>query len=61
MASLSDTLLSGSGEARQREWRGKVQHVNSGEVFYFRQWSELVTHIEEWLEQDNQFDPMLES
>jgi len=27
----------------QTEWRGKVQHVTSGEVRYFRDWSTLVT------------------
>ena len=26
----------------QREWRGKVQHVHSGEVRYFREWSTFV-------------------
>jgi hypothetical protein len=26
----------------QTEWRGKVQHVTSGEVRYFRDWSTLV-------------------
>lgn len=29
----------------QIEWRGKVQHVLSGETRYFRQWGDLV----EWL------------
>lgn len=28
------------GEGRS-EWRGKAQHVQSGEVWYFRQWSAL--------------------
>ncbi len=27
----------------QTEWRGKVQHVPSGEVRYFREWPTLVT------------------
>ena len=26
----------------QREWRGKVQHVTSGEVRYFRDWPTLI-------------------
>lgn len=38
----------------QREWRGKVQYVSSGEAFYFRQWSELVKHIVAWLEQNEE-------
>lgn len=36
----------------QREWRGKVQHVNSGEAYFFRQWSEMVAHMVTWLEQE---------
>ena len=31
------------------EWRGKVQHVHSGEVRYFRDWSTLVTFLLEML------------
>jgi hypothetical protein len=26
----------------QTEWRGKLQHVLSGEVHYFREWSALI-------------------
>lgn len=26
----------------QAEWRGKVEHVTSGEAYYFREWSALV-------------------
>jgi hypothetical protein len=33
----------GSG---QTDWRGKVQHVNSGEVRYFRDWSTLEAFVE---------------
>lgn len=33
----------------QSEWRGKVQHVQSGEVFYFRQWTALVATLEKML------------
>ena len=28
--------------AGQTEWRGRVQHVTSGEVHYFRDWITLV-------------------
>jgi hypothetical protein len=30
----------------QSEWRGKVQHVPSGEAQYFREWSSLVIFLE---------------
>jgi hypothetical protein len=33
----------GSG---QTDWRGKVQHVNSGEVRYFRDWATLESFME---------------
>ena len=33
----------GSG---QTDWRGKVQHVNSREVRYFRDWQTLQTFME---------------
>jgi hypothetical protein len=29
--------------AEQREWRGRVQHVLSGQVRYFREWAALET------------------
>ena len=29
----------------QTEWRGKIQHVLSGEVRYFRDWSGLVEQM----------------
>ena len=29
----------------QTEWRGKVQHVQKGEAFYFREWSMLVAAL----------------
>ncbi len=32
----------GGGET---EWRGKVQHVTSGEVRYFRDWSTLIAFL----------------
>jgi hypothetical protein len=31
------------------EWRGKVQHVTSGETRYFRDWSALVAFLRETL------------
>lgn len=39
----------------QTEWRGKVQHVTSGEVRYFRDWSTLVAFCNRCL------DPELET
>jgi len=30
----------------QMDWRGKVQHVNSGEVRYFRDWRALESFVE---------------
>lgn len=29
----------------QAEWRGKVQHVQGGEAFYFREWSMLIAAL----------------
>jgi hypothetical protein len=29
----------------QTEWRGKVQHVQGGEAFYFREWSMLIAAL----------------
>jgi hypothetical protein len=40
----------------QSDWRGKVQHINSGEVVYFREWAVLKTFIEKFL-QDTSRDP----
>ncbi len=31
------------------EWRGKVQHVSSGETYYFRDWPTLIAHLLELL------------
>jgi len=36
------------GEGRA-EWRGKVQHVTSGEVRYFRDWATLIAALQEML------------
>ena len=30
----------------QNDWRGKIQHVNSGEVRYFRDWATLEAFME---------------
>jgi hypothetical protein len=32
--------------AQATEWRGRVQHVNSGETRSFRDWPKLVAHLE---------------
>jgi hypothetical protein len=31
------------------EWRGKVQHITSGEAHYFREWSALIAFLLELL------------
>jgi len=31
---------------KQTEWRGKIQHVGSGEVCYFRDWSKMMKFID---------------
>lgn len=36
------------GEGRS-EWRGKVQHVTSGEARYFRDWPGLMACLQEML------------
>lgn len=33
-----------------REWRGKVQHVLSGEAIYFRDCAALVAFLSAWVE-----------
>ena len=33
----------------QREWRGQVQHVMSGETRYFRDWPTLIAFLQEAL------------
>ena len=35
----------------QTEWRGRVQHVTSGEVHYFRDWPSLIAHLLKMLPQ----------
>lgn len=34
----------------QAEWRGKVQHLPSGEAYYFRDWPTLIGRLEGLLE-----------
>ena len=41
-------LQTDSGEG-QREWRGKIQCVESGEIRYFRDWPALVRYLDEML------------
>jgi hypothetical protein len=43
----------------QTEWRGKVQHVHSGEVRYFREWPALVAALLNMLQEANS-DPVLD-
>lgn len=33
----------------QTDWRGRVQHMNSGEARYFRDWRTLESFVEELL------------
>jgi len=37
------------GEGRS-EWRGKLQHMLSGEARYFRDWAALIAALQEMLE-----------
>ena len=36
----------------QSEWRGKVQHVLSGQARYFRDWDTLITYLQDMLPPD---------
>jgi hypothetical protein len=36
----------------QIEWRGKLQHVTSGEARYFRDWPLLIAHLQTMLPGD---------
>jgi hypothetical protein len=38
----------------QFDWRGKVQHINKGEVIYFREWLVLEAFIEKFLQSADQ-------
>jgi hypothetical protein len=35
----------------QTEWRGRMQHVTSGEAHYFRDWPTLIAHLLKMLSQ----------
>jgi hypothetical protein len=37
--------------AGQTEWRGRVQHVTSGEAHYFRDWPTLIAYLLKMLPQ----------
>ncbi len=39
------------------DWRGRVQHVNSGEARYFRDWPTLEAFLEELLHRAEQEAP----
>jgi hypothetical protein len=34
-----------TADSAKPEWRGRLQHVPSGEVLYFRNWDTLINHI----------------
>ena len=36
-------------DEKQTEWRGKIQHVGSGEVRYFRDWTHMMEFIDDVL------------
>lgn len=37
-------------DEKQTEWRGKIQHIGSGEARYFRDWSRMQEFIDDVLE-----------
>ncbi|HSR30735.1 MAG TPA: hypothetical protein VLY63_09245 [Anaerolineae bacterium] len=37
----------------EREWRGQVRHVISGETYYFREWPMLVSLLVKMLPEDD--------
>jgi hypothetical protein len=37
----------------KQEWRGRVQHVPSGETQYFREWQSLVAHLQTMLSKND--------
>ncbi len=44
----------------QIEWRGKVQHVLSGEARYFRDWDTLIAYLQDTLPTDHEVDVIVE-
>lgn len=36
-------------EHGRTEWRGRVQHVPTGEVHYFREWADMLSIVQQML------------
>lgn len=47
-------------EGGKMEWRGRIQHVLSGEVYYFRSWQMLIERLTKILTQGEMEDPNTE-
>jgi hypothetical protein len=45
----------------QSEWRGKVQHVHSGEAFYFREWQTLIAALTKMLSELENVEAQIET
>jgi len=44
----------------QIEWRGKVQHVLSGQTRYFRDWDALIAYLQDMLPPDDRAEIVAE-
>ncbi len=44
----------------QIEWRGKVQHVLSGQTRYFRDWDTLIAYLQDMLPPDSEAEIIVE-
>ncbi len=44
----------------QIEWRGKVQHVLSGQAHYFRDWDALIAYLQDMLPPDDRAEIIVE-
>jgi len=44
----------------QIEWRGKVQHVLSGQTRYFRDWEALIAYLQDMLPPDDRAEIVAE-
>ncbi len=44
----------------QIEWRGKVQHVLSGQAHYFRDWDALIAYLQDMLPPDDKAEIIVE-
>ena len=44
----------------QIEWRGKVQHVLSGQAHYFRDWDALIVYLQDMLPPDDRAEIIVE-